>query len=338
VTDDAPADTMRERAGANRLKVWLLVEANRLFVVGVLLALVLGALLVAAYATPNGLGRLSASDPVETTFQAFIGATITGVTLVLTLTQLVLSQELGAVSDQQERMQGAMEFRKDAESLFGDAAPPPAPAGFLRRLIEETESRAQALKDAVPDDGPTPAGTVAQMTIENASGVRDELQDAQFGTFEVLSAALNFNYSWKLYAARRLASESKSTLSEEAHEALEGLIEALELFGPTREHFKTLYFQWELVDLSRVILTAALPALVVSVYMVLYFDPSTVQGNVLGAPIAALAVSGAVVVAVLPFTVLLSYILRIATVAKRTLSIGPFVLRTRENRPDLDWE
>ncbi len=42
---------------------------------------------------------LTRGDPVETLFQALITGTITAVTLVLTLNQLVLSQELGAVGD-----------------------------------------------------------------------------------------------------------------------------------------------------------------------------------------------------------------------------------------------
>jgi hypothetical protein len=41
-------------------------------------------------------------------FQGMTTATITGVTLVVTLSQLVFSQELGAVGDQRERMEGTI--------------------------------------------------------------------------------------------------------------------------------------------------------------------------------------------------------------------------------------
>jgi hypothetical protein len=37
-----------------------------------------------------------------------------------------------------------------------------------------------------------------------------------------------------------------------------------------------------------------------------------------------------------PFTLLLSYVLRIATVAKRTLAISSFVLRETDRTADLD--
>jgi hypothetical protein len=39
-------------------------------------------------------------------------------------------------------------------------------------------------------------------------------------------------------------------------------------------------------------------------------------------------------VAVAPFAVLLAYVLRIATVTGRTLSIGPFILRETERDTD----
>jgi hypothetical protein len=40
----------------------------------------------------------------------------------------------------------------------------------------------------------------------------------------------------------------------------------------------------------------------------------------------------------IPFTVLLAYILRVVTVTKRTLSIGPFILRETDRNVDVDWE
>ncbi|MFB6147516.1 MAG: hypothetical protein ABEJ66_01395, partial [Candidatus Nanohaloarchaea archaeon] len=93
--------------------------------------------------------------------------------------------------------------------------------------------------------------------------------------------------------------------------------------GPAREHFKTLYFQWELVNLSRAMLYTSIPALLVSTGMIIYCGPGTVTGSFMGIGADTLATSFAVTVALVPFILLLSYILRIATVAKRTLSIGP---------------
>lgn len=96
---DAPSDLLRERADQSRLKLWFLLEADRWLVTGVLLAIVFGTLLAMGYLYPTAENAIRTSDSVDMLFQGLLTATITGVTLVLTLNQLVLSQELGAVKD-----------------------------------------------------------------------------------------------------------------------------------------------------------------------------------------------------------------------------------------------
>jgi hypothetical protein len=103
------------------------------------------------------------------------------------------------------------------------------------------------------------------------------------------------------------------------------------MFGLAREHFKTLYFQWYLINLSRRILIASVPALLVSTGMALFVDIEGYVWTVSGVDTLVLFVSLAVTVAVLPFVLLLSYVIRIATVTKYTLSIGPFILRETED-------
>jgi hypothetical protein len=147
-----------------------------------------------------------------------------------------------------------------------------------------------------------------------------------------MSAVLNFNYSLKIYHAHRLRNDHAEELTEPQETAVTELLDTLELFGPAREHFKTLYFQSALIDLSRVILLTAMPALLVAASMTLYFEPAAVTGAVAGVPLVVLAVSAALAVTVLPFLVLLAYVARIATVTKRTLSIGSFLLRESDRK------
>ena len=340
---ESPDDTMRERAAANRVKLWLLLDANRRVVTGAIVVVVFVTLVALGAVGPVALrDAMSQSDPVETAFQGFLTAIITGVTLVVTLNQLVLSQELGGVGDQRERMSGAMSFRRDVEDSVEAPVAPPEPAEFLRALLDSTAASAEDLAAAAADSDDEQfaerAETLAESVVGNANAVTGRLDDAGFGTFDVLSAALDFNYSWKVYEARRLR-QSHDSLSPAAEAALEDLVESLTFFGPAREHVKTLYFRWELVDLSRVMLYAAVPALLVSVGMVLYGnDPTVVRGATLGVDNLVWLTSGAVAVAVLPFALLLAYVLRIATIAKRTLAIGPFVLRDTDRSADIDWE
>lgn len=341
---DQPSDTMRERVEGNRLKRWLLLKANRLLVSTLLVGAVFAVLVVLGTLDPTPLrAAMANSDPVETTFQGLLTAIITGVTLVVTLNQLVLSQELGAVGDQRNRMAEAMQFRQDVEDMIDAPVSPPEPPAFLRALIDSTGAGAEAVVDAVKgsDDELLRDRTTefADSVEENAEAVQGQLEDTQFGTFDVLFAALNYNYSWKIYEARRIRNTHEDSLSEDAETAFDDLIQALEFFGPAREHFKTLYFRWELVNLSRMILYTAVPALLVSIAMVLYIgNPETIPGNTFGVDNIVWVTSGAVAVAVVPFMLLLSYVLRIATVAKRTLAIGPFILRESERTFEIDWE
>jgi hypothetical protein len=338
-----PGDTMRGRVPGSSAKLWLLMGASRWAVAAILLGLTFAVLVVLGALDPAGLsGSVESKDPIETLGQAFLTAIITGVTLVVTINQVVLSQELGAVGDQRERMAGAMQFREDVAEATEASVAPPEPSAFLRALVDAASARAEALAEAVRDGDAELQERVEQYVEgiqRNAESVTDQLEGAQFGTFEVLFAALNFNYSWKLYEARRLGNAHAAELPEAAADELDRLVETLELFGPAREHFKTLYFQWELINLSRAMLYAAVPALLVSMGMILYLDNlGTVVGGTLGVHNLVWVVAAASTVALLPFVLLLSYVLRIATVAKRTLAIGPFVLRETDRTDDIEWD
>ncbi|GGN07474.1 hypothetical protein [Halarchaeum nitratireducens] len=337
--DDQPSDTMRERVPENSRKFWVLLNADRWLVAGGIVGAVFVALVAAGLLHPTPVRTLlTDGDPLETLYQALVGSTITGVTLVLTLSQLVLSQEQGPIGDQRERMEGAMSFRADVEDVIGEPVSPAQPSAFLRSLVKLTERRAQALEDAVgeidDDDLTAKVATYVENLEGNAETVASNLEGSQFGEFDVVFSALNYNYSWKLYAARRIRAAHADALSESAAEAFDELIEALELFGPAREHFKTLYFQWELTDLSRTVLYASVPAIAVAVGALLFFDPSYVSRGRVALVVAALTVS----VTLTPFAILLAYVLRIVTVTKRTLSIGPFILRETDRSHDLDWD
>jgi hypothetical protein len=341
---DTPSDTLRERAGESRLKLRLLLDADRRLVAGLPLVVLFFALVVLGVVDPVPLdAAVESGDPIETLFQALTTAIITGVTLVVSLNQLVLSQELGPLGDQRERMEGTEQFRREVASTLDVPAAPPEPSAFLRALVDGVDSRARRLGGLVDDCDDEEAcehvSSYADSLAANADAVSTALDGEQFGTFDVLSAALNFNYSWKIYEARRLRGEYDAVLDDETLDTLDALVETLGFFGPAREHVKTLYFQWELVNLSRGILLSAVPALVVSVGSILYLsDPGSVTGSFLGVDALILVVAAATAVSLLPFMVLFASVLRIATVAKRTLSIGSFILRPTDRDESIDWE
>jgi|GEM_PF-51404 len=336
----------RSRGRGDRLKRWVLMDANRWAVAGLVLAIVFVGLAVLVAIDPVPLeAALVDSDPVETLFQGLLTAIVTGVTLVVTINQVVLSQELGPAGDQRERIEGALAFRDRVAEHLDVPVSPPEPSAFLSALLEVSADRARELRDAAADCPDAEARAAveshAEELIANATVVAGQLEGAQFGTFDVLQVALGYNYSLKLYEAKRLqrtygaeAPEGEQVLDPEAAAALTDLIELLEAFGPAREHVKTLYFQWSLVDLSRAMLYSAVPALVVTIGAILTLgDGGTVAGSTLGVANGSWVVVLAATIALAPFALLVAFVLRIATVAQQTLAIGPFVLRETA-RPD----
>ncbi|NHN47043.1 hypothetical protein G9464_05455 [Halostella sp. JP-L12] len=332
--EGSPEDTMRGRGIDSRLRLWLLLGANRWVIVAALAVVLFATLVVLGTLDATPLrSTMRGSDPTETVFQALITSIITGVTLVVTINQLVLSAELGPLGDQRARMSNSMEFRADTEDMFGEVSPT-EPAAFLQALVETSADRAADLRDSVAGaDDRALRDDVEEYTeglIDHARTVSDQLEDAEFGSYDVIQAALNYNYSWKIYRARQLRDDYGDGHSAERREAFDELVRVLTFFGPAREHIKTLYFRWELVDLSRAMIYTSLPALGAAIAALLFLDAPSFPGATLGLDNVLLIVCLGVTASVLPFLVLISYILRIATIAKRTLSVGPFILRESE--------
>ncbi|AFZ73852.1 hypothetical protein [Natronobacterium gregoryi] len=335
---DSSESNENERLGG--LRLWVLLRVDRWVLTGIILAVVFAILVTTSRIglTPLRL-IVENQDGLEFFFSAFIGAIITGTSIVVTINQLVLSQELGAVGQQRDRMQAAMDFRQTVEATIDADASPPEPAAFLYELVEGIQKRATELEAEMEDERDEKLkgkiGAYVEDTTDNAESVKANLENAQFGTFEVIWNALQFNYSRKIYDARKIRADHTESLSEEANEKIDHVIETLRLFGPAREHFKTLYFQWELINLSRALLYISVPALTAMAVLIMYVDGNALPGTTLGIDNLVWLASLGFVIGISPFVVFIVYILRIATIAKRTLAMGPFILRESERDEDL---
>ncbi|SDK03424.1 hypothetical protein [Natronorubrum texcoconense] len=337
------ADSGDDSGGQDRLggaRLWILLQLNRWAFTGAILLIVYVILVAASLLDLTPLRTIVENqDGIEFLFSAFIGAIITGTSIVVTINQLVLSQELGAVGDQRERMGEAMDFRQDVEDTISEDASPPEPGAFLFELVDGVSERAKELEEVMEDERDEELrekiSDYVDDATENAESVKEDLDGAQFGTFQVIWNALQFNYSRKIYDARKIRDDHADSLSDDADEKIDHMIETLKLFGPAREHFKTLYFQWELINLSRALLYISVPALTIMGIMIMYVDGNTLLGTTMGVDNLVWITSAGFVVGISPFVVFITYILRIATVAKRTLAMGPFILRESERDEDL---
>ncbi|WP_440766183.1 hypothetical protein [Natronorubrum sp. DTA7] len=340
MSDDDSGDDSggQDRLGGARL--WILLQLNRWALTGSILFVVYVILVAASLIDLTPLRTIVAThDGTFWLFSAFIGAIITGTSIVVTINQLVLSQELGAIGDQRERMSEAMDFRQTVEDTISEDSSPPEPGAFLFELVDGVSERANELEEVVADERDEALREKIEDYVDDVTGnaetVKRNLDGAQFGTFQVIWNALQFNYSRKIYDARKIRDDHADSLSENADEKIDHVIDTLKLFGPAREHFKTLYFQWELINLSRALLYISVPALTIMAIMIMYIDANTLLGTTLGIDNLVWVTSAGFVAGISPFVVFITYILRIATVAKRTLAMGPFILRESERDEDL---
>ncbi|MFC7223353.1 hypothetical protein ACFQKF_09425 [Halalkalicoccus sp. GCM10025322] len=343
-SESTPGNTMRERVGNRRGRIYItvLLNTNR-YLVTTGLAIILFVLIVAIsrLGTTSLRVAMTTDSPVIPVFQAMIIVSATVVALVVTINQLVLAQEIGPLSDQRDRMSGAMEFLRNAEKFFSSTSPP-EPGSFLRALVDTTINNAETLNDAVAD---TTNDELRERTtqfteglVNNATTVSESLEDAQFGQFDVVQAALDYNYAWKIYQVRRLRKDHGTDLTDDQREAFEDLEESLISFGPAREHIKTLYFQWQLVNLSRQIIYIGILAFAVAPGTALFIDAGSFPGTTFGVDNMTWIISGVFTIVTLPVLLLASYTLRLATIAKRTLAIGPFILRSSSRTEDIEWQ
>ena len=322
-------DSVRRRLSGHRYRSWLVLQANRWALAAVILLAVFGLLVGASQLGLTPFREIAANrNGFQLLFTAFIGAIITGTSIVVTINQLVLSQELGAVGDQRHRMAESLAFRADIERKLPTETVSPEPAAFLSELVDGIRADAETLRESVDDTELAAAlddyvdglQTTSEQVSENLSAV-------QFGTFDVLWAVLDFNYSEQIHGLRRIQHNHADEWSTETDEAIEELLELLSLFGPAREHFKTLYFQWELINLSRALLYISVPALAVMGGLIMYVDAAALTGTTLGVDSLVWVAAGGFTIGIAPFVVFTVFIVRIASVAKRTLAMGPFVLQ-----------
>lgn len=303
------------------LKRWILLDGNRLGIAGGLSAGVFALCLVLA---TQGLVPTTSANPVVTTTTTIAGGLLPFITIVMALNQLVISQELGSLPDLRERMDEMREFRMDIEEP-GRGISPRSPADFLIFMLEILRNHATTLQDQCEESSDdrfrhTVDSYVDTMTHQ-IDGVTGTLEDAGFGTFEALSAILDYNTSAQLYGARYIQNEYCEEISADIGDLFDDIVADLEEIDIARQFFKTQYIEYELAKLSRWLLYAGLPAFVWGITILLIYD--TLPG-LLSQTALTVLISVTVAILFAPFAVLFAYTLRIATVMTRTTDFGPF--------------
>lgn len=307
--------------GESALKRWILLDGNRLGIGGGLSA---GVFVLCLAFAAQGWVPTTSPDPVVTTTTTIVGGLLPFITIVMAVNQLVISQELGALPDLRERMQEMREFRMSVEEPGRGISPRP-PADFLIFVLEILRDHATTLQDqceASHDDQFQRTVEYYVSTItEQVDEVTETLEGAGFGTFEAVSAILDYNTSAQLYGARYIQHEYQEEITADIGDLFDDIVTKLEEIDTARQFFKTQYIEYELAKLSRWLLYIGLPAFVWGITILLIYDtlPGLLEQSAL-----LVVISATVAVLFAPFAVLFAYTLRIATVMTRTTDFGPF--------------
>ncbi|WP_135806098.1 hypothetical protein [Halorussus marinus] len=316
------------RAALFALKRWLLLDANRWTVVGLLTGSVFVlTVLVGTFGPVSAQRFLARGTSPGSVLVELMKTIVSVVTIVLSINQLALSPELGPVGDQRERLADTMELRRDSEDLLDRPTSPLAPGQYLDDLVSALREQGVELAASV-DGSPELQSELASFARElaaEADGVNDELAEATFGEFEAVAAVMDLDTSGKIERLRRVRIEYDDKLGDDERAAIEEMVDTIELFVTARGFLKTTYVRTEYINFSRALLYVGLPTLFVTYLATQIYDPGVFPGATLGVENRLWFVAAATTVSLIPFATLVSYVGRLATVSQSTLFMGPFV-------------
>jgi len=306
----------------NRLKEWLFLEGSRHVVAIGIIAVFVGAL---GTLVSTDVIAVGADSSVASVFASgIISGVVTLVTIAASINQLVLSRVFGSPGKLRDRLEGSRDLRERVERLAGQPSSPNDPAAFLSLLATTLSERATAA-----------LSTVEQTAADSPAAVTDALTDiAEYGRsidtqvedgtpiIDILGVIVGPEYATNITAVRHLRNEYGESFSANTRAELEAVDELLESVAVVRQFYKTLALQQDLAILSRHLIYSGLTALLVSISMALVYRTDTVM---LSPSALAVIVPVAVGVVVAPLALFGAYIIRAATVAYQTLSVGPFV-------------
>lgn len=299
---------------------WLVLSGNRIAVTGVLV----GAIAALFFTLVRlGLVAIGPGSAAASAFgSGFVSGTVTLVTIALSINQLVLSRMFGSPGELFDQMDGTRDLRRRVREHAGESSVPNDPADFLGLTAETLTERANRLSAAfeASDDTPAEAEDYAEGIATYGESIAEKIE-SQTAIVNVLAVVLGTEYAQNMTATEHLQNEYDQ-FPPAAESELDAIDDLLEAIAVTRQFFKTLSLQQDFARLSRVVAYSGLVALATTVAMALVYRPDSVT---VPEPYLAVAFSLSLGVIVTPLAVFIAYMFRAATIARRTVSVGPFV-------------
>ena len=321
---------------------WILLNGNRLVVAGGLLACIFA--FVWAFVA---LGYITTARPAALAplFRQMVAGNLTLIALVLSINQLVLSRELNAPGEFQERMRNITSFRSEVRDEVERTTVPAEPSTFLRLFVQHVRREAQYLGGLVAGGPSEAAHREAEVLVTTLTRQMDAIHDLldrpEVSVFTGLSAMLSSNHANHIRHLNRIESVYGDELSVESLDAIDRVRDALYQFNVAREYFKTIFMQTELAALSRILLYVGVPAEAIMGVAFFVLNTPVAPGQ---RGVQAVLVVAAFTVGMAPLAVLFAYMLRISVVAQETVATTPFETlrrfgdRARETETQRDGE
>ncbi|WP_266077528.1 hypothetical protein [Haladaptatus caseinilyticus] len=296
---------------------WVLLSGNRfVLTAGICVAVVA----ILAVLTVTGIISVGLKSSVRSLLSSGIASgLLTLITVALSINQLILSRVFGSPNELSDRLDGTLEFRRIVEEIAGRSSSPTDPTDFLALVFQTIHDRITDFDlSGVADETGEYQSQLASYTDTLSERVKNE--DDMVG---VLTRILGTEYAEFMASTRHVQNEFGDDVSDSAQSGLEDVLELLKSIAIARQYFKTLAIQQDLARLSRFVAYSGLTAFVTTICLTLLYKSSS--GAYIGQPELTIVVILGFGVIVSPLAVLISYILRVATIARYTVSVGPFV-------------
>ena len=307
---------------------WFLLGGNRLVIALVFMGLFL---VVFSGMLRWNLVPLLNLQPVFYAYGGLISGNLTLITVVVSVNQFLLSRELGTPGELDSQIENVIEYRREVEDAAGQVAPV-EPLGFLRVLVEVTRSDSQKLgglaRGNTVTDGDEEIEEVVTRITNQMDRIDGLLDRSSSDTIDVLSTMLATNYARQINRLRRVKHGRNGELPDVVEGSIDDLIDRLQHLDIARQYFKTIYFEQELSSFSRLLLYVGLPAQVIAIATLLLCTVPTSDPYAVTAIEILLPVS--LTILLMPLALLASFIIRTATVTKRTAAIIPFTSPEQE--------
>lgn len=307
---------------------WVLLDGSRTVLAAAIAAVLFGFL---AAVSRSGFTPLTDFQPLFYIYGSLISGNLTLVTVVVSINQLLLGRQLMTPDQLRQQIEGAIDYRQGVEDSARTVAPA-EPLGFLQLLLENTRRKAQQLGGLsiteADEEVDEELDNIVEEITENIDEVNRLLRESDPSMFSVLSTTLSTNYAREINRLRRLDRKTDD-FPRHLNEWREDLIANLQNMDIARQYFKTIYLQEELAALSKVLLyTGLLSVSAISATLLLFTGPG---GTTVGRGVLEYLVPAVVTVGLFPLVLLFTYILRTATVTRRTAAIVPFTTPTQEH-------